>query len=406
MIRPDKALTKWYNRLPLGIKNSINPILKPLFFKLKRVFIVFSQLRLPVYRYEGNNRWGDRTLTVFLRGKENGITPYFLKQLYSNTPKKKYLGKVFFPKIIKGKYFKNLEADLILVGIDEFFAKLLARQGYIVIPEWIMFKLNLAKPIPQGRKNKTLHENLKKIEKYGLSYEITKDFDRLKFFFNHMYMPYSIMKYGKLSIVGNLFHLSQIFENGLLLMVKKQDQWIAGFLIEVKDKIVCARYSGVKDGDFEYVKNGALAACYYFTISWARDQGYEWVDFGHCRPFFNDGAFRHKETWGMEICKSNRLMIETKSVSGIKVCNNMNGQFDFLENNPFICIDGGKLKSFIFSQQPSPLKTDYIQNSIKKFNIPGSKVLLFSSLSGFTQDAKDFASLQTSPKIELRRFMI
>ena len=81
MLRTYKILSRWYNELPISVRSSIKPYLSPFF--LMRFKTIVSQIYLPAYSFEGDNRWGDRPLKTILYGKENGIFPLFLKNLYT-----------------------------------------------------------------------------------------------------------------------------------------------------------------------------------------------------------------------------------------------------------------------------------------------------------------------------------
>jgi hypothetical protein len=292
-------------------------------------------------------------------------------------------------------------AELVFVGTDEIFSRFLLSKGFIVIPEWIMFKLDLTKPLPIGRKNKRLSSNLSKVRKYGYSFEISRDPAKFEYFYSHMYLPYSEKKHGKLSLLGGFFNLRRIFEKGGLILVNQGDECVSGFLVEMGDGIFSARYAGVKEGKIEYIEKGALAACYYFTISFAQEKGYKWIDFGHCRPFFNDGAFLHKKMWGMEIMKSERPMLATKAVIGMKFSGAQQGLLDFLSKNPFIVMDGGSLKGLIFAQPGHPLDADEIKAIFETYYITGIACLVIASSQGFTQDAAEYAFSQSPQKIYL-----
>lgn len=389
-----------YDGLPGSVRSFISPALEPAYFTVIRVLLIASQIHLSVYQLQGKGRWGDGTLITLLFGEGRGI-PYVLDLLYAEEPTKKHLGKVFIWKIKSQIKLDVPRADLVLVGIDGIFSRFLSRQGFIVIPEWVMFKLDLAKPLPKGRRNKALRENLRKVRKYEYCFEMTRDPAKFEYFYHQMYLPYAAKKYGELSLVGSFRNLRRIFEKGVLLLVNRRDECISGFLIGMGDKTVSAHYAGVREGKIEHLEKGALAACYYFTISWAKEKGYEWVDFGHCRPFFNDGGFFHKKTWGMEIRRSNRLMPATKAVFGIKVCNHQQGLLVFLAKNPFIFIDRGKLKGLIFAQQEHPLTLGEVQALFKTYYIPGIDSFVIASFQGFTQQAEEFASSQSPQRLYL-----
>ena len=401
MPRFHKLLSMMYDGLPVSVRNFIAPVLEPTYFTIKRIFSILSQLRINVYQFEGKSKWGEKTLTTLVIGEGSGMLPYVFSLLYADKPTKKKLDKIFLWKV-KSKITSDIQSmDLVFVAIDEVFSRFLSRQGFVVIPEWVMFKLDLNKPLPKGNRSKGLQNNLRKVRKYQYSFEITRDFKEFQNFYHHMYLPYAENRYGELSLVGWFRDLQKIFERGSLLLVNRGNDCIAGALLQVKNTIVSVRYFGVKDGNVKYLEEGVLAACYYFTLTWAKDNGYEWIEFGHCRPFFRDGAFYHKKSWGMEIEKSNRLMLATKAVFGMKVCNHDHGLTEFLTTNPFITIDQGKLKGILFAQQEHPLTCEEIQSLYRTYYIPGIDSFVVSSSQGFTQEAEEFASSQSPQRLYL-----
>lgn len=401
LLTPQKVLSTMYDRLPAGVRKSIGPVLEPSYFAAKRVWSILSQLHLPVYKLEGKGRWGQGNLTTLLLGEGRGMLPYILHLLYEEKPKRAVLGKAFTGNVKSRIESYRSDVDLILIGIDEFFARFLSRQGFMVMPEWVMFKLDLTKPFPGEGRSKGLNNNLRKVRKYKYSYEITHDFAKFKDFYYRMYLPYATNKYGELSLVGGFRDLRKIFERGALLLVNRGDECIAGDLLQMDDKTISARYTGITDGKIEYLAQGALAACYYFVISWAKEKGYKWIDFGHCRPFFNDGPFMHKKTWRMEIMKSTRPMLATKAVFCMKICNHQQEVLDFLANNPFVSINEGKLKGLIFSLQDHPLSLNEIQAINKEYFIPGIDKLVITSSRGFTKESEEFTSSQSPQRLHL-----
>ncbi len=390
-----RLLSVAYDALPTSVRTSVGPVVEPAYFHTKRFLSILARLNVPVYRIQGKSRWSEETITTLLYGEGRGLLPYILNLVYAGKPEKKNIGKTFIGKAISHTHPDAPKPDLVLVGTDECFSRFLSRQGFMVMPEWVMFKLDITKPLPDGRSSRTLKDNLRKVRKYNYSYEITHDFTKLEYFYHHMYLPYARNRYGELSLVGGLRDLRKIFERGALLLVNRNNECIAGDLLQMQGNMISARYTGITDGKMEYLGQGALAACYYFAQIWAKEKGYTWVDYGHCRPFFDDGVFHHKKTWGMEIMKSTRPMLATKAVFGIKACTDNPGVLDFLAKNPCVSMDKGRLKGLIFTQEDHPLTIDEIQALEKKYYIPGIDGFVIASRQGFTQDAEEFASSQS-----------
>ena len=152
----------------LGVRNFIAPVLEPAYFTVKRILSIVSQLHIYVYQFEGKSKWADRTLTTWSIGEGSGMLPYILSLLYADKPTKKKLDKIFLWKV-KSKITSDIQSmDLVSVAIDEVFSRFLSRQGFVVIPEWVMFKLDLNKPLPKGNRSKGLQNNLRKVKKVSI----------------------------------------------------------------------------------------------------------------------------------------------------------------------------------------------------------------------------------------------
>lgn len=389
-----------YDWLPKSVRAFISPVVEPSFFFIKRVLLVASQFRLSAYLLQGKEKCGSGSLTTLFFGGEIAL-PYLSSLLYSEEPVKESLGKVFIWKVRSKLDLDIPEADLIFIGLDRFFSRFLCNQGFILIPEWVLFIMDLSKPLTEIwklPKNKSLKENLREIKRHRYSFEMTSDPAKFEYFYHQMYLPYTIRRFGKLTLPTGFRYMKRIFEKGMLLLVKRGDEHISGILFRIHNKTVFVASIGIREGKIEYRREGALAACYYFIISWAKEKGYKWVDFGHCRPLFNDGVFFHKKKWGMEIKRSDRV----RGILGMKICNFRQEALDFLAKNPFIFVEKEKLNGLVLTEQDHPLTLVEVQALFKTHYIPGVDCLTILSPQGFTQQAEKFAASQFTERLHLK----
>jgi hypothetical protein len=389
-----------FDRLPQRIKALIHPVGLTFYF-LKRVFFAFSQFRLPVYLLRGKEKWGGGNLTTLILGDERGLL-YLSDLLYSEKPIRKSLGKVFIWRIKSRLDFDLPRADLILIKMHGFFFRFLSRQGFMIIPEWVLFMLDLSKPLEKAwnlskSKNKSLRENLREFRKHNYSYEMTCDPTKFEYFYNQMYLPYVQGRFGELTVVTGFRDMERVFKKGQLLLIKKGNDYISGNIVRMDRDTVFVLYLGITEGKIEYLKAGALTALYYFTILWAKEEGYKWIDFGHCRSFLKDGVFKYKKHWGMEIKISKRF----EDIFGMKIYNFRQGVQNFLENNPFVFIHQEKLKGLILADQSHPLTFEEAQTLLKTYSIPGLDGMVILSGQGFTQEAGEFINSCSPPRLHL-----
>ncbi len=400
-----------YDWLPKNVRRFISPVIESAFFFIKRIFLIASQIRLPIYILQGKDKCSNNNLIILFFGRKREV-PYFSDMLYLEEPIKNNLGKIFIWNI-KSLLNLNLpKADLILIGIDKLFSKFLSQNGFIIIPGRVIFALDLSKELSEIwklSKNKSLSRNIKRVKDHKYSYEITKDPAIFRYFYHKMYLPYVIKRFGKLTILTSFYYMKRIFDRGQLLLVKKGNEYVSGNVIWIHNKTVFSAYNGIKNGKIKYLKEGALAASYYFTILWAKERGYRWLDFGSNRPFLNDGIFYHKKKWGMIIKKSKKHNI----CFGMKILNLNEGVLNFLVKNPFIFMDKNKFKGFILTQHKHPLTLKELKYLFKINHIPGVDCLVIICSQGFTQQAKIFANsispqrlnlIGMNPKIFLKKF--
>ena len=266
-----EILYRIYDGLPSEVREALRPVVRA-FFLLKRVSIFASQIRLPVYLFQGKEKWGCGSLTTLFFGDERGLF-YLSDLLYSGEPKKESLGKIFIWRIKSRLNLGLPRADLIFIKMDGFFSRFLSRQGFIIIPEWVLFMLDLSKPLPEVwklSKNDALDANLRKIRKHNYSCEMTRDPSKFEYFYHQMYLPYITKRYEKLAVLIGFRDMERTLETGQLVLIKKGNDYVSGCVVKMDRDTVVNLYLGITEGRVEYLKAGALAALYYFMTLWAK----------------------------------------------------------------------------------------------------------------------------------------
>lgn len=359
-----------------------------------RVRSIVSWARRPVYMLKGKEKKSGERLNTLILGR-NRTVAYFSDLIYSGEPSRTELGKSFVWKARSKARTIQPEPDLILIEMDRFYAANLERQGFTLLPQWILFHLDISKPMPELMKtikNESLNNNLRKMRKYNYTYEITRDPDKFDLFYYQMYIPHAAMRFGKSSWVFSHRELRQLFEKGRLLLVYLDNEARAGALLLEKEKSLFSHSLGVRGGNIKYVEQGVVTASYLFTIQWANEKGYEWIDFGYCRPFLRDGVFIYKKRWGMAVKNISRSM--SLGVFGLKIGHFTKSVHSFLAENPFVFIDRDKLKGLIFAEQNQPLTSKAVRLLMRIHHINGLDNMIIVAPHGFTQEAREMAKAQ------------
>jgi lipid II:glycine glycyltransferase (peptidoglycan interpeptide bridge formation enzyme) len=265
-----------------------------------RLFFLICQLNLTAYLISGKEKHSGENVTILFLSNENSFS-YLPDLIFSEEPQIKRIEKIHIWNISK-------KLSMIL-DISEPFEKI------------------------YNKFNKSAKEDIRKVKRYNYTYEISRDLDKLKLFYNHMYVPYTYSRHGKLAICANFFTIRHLFERGSkLMLIKLDNKYIFGSLFFIKKDMVIGTHAGIMDEQIDCLKKSMSAASYYFSIIWAKENGAKFLDFGTCRPFLNDGLFQYKKKWGAAIEKANGNF----EIFAFKTYSNDKGMQSFLENNPFI----------------------------------------------------------------------
>ncbi len=306
-------LTSFYRKLPDNAQKLISPLV--MLIRILKEFI------FDVYMLSGE--------TEVLYITSHKINPYFIEKICRNA-------EITRIKRIHLWEIKRLisQQDAVLLDMHKSFAHFFddASDDAFLVPQWVRQILDLDKIVKIERRD------LRKISKYG--FEVRTDPEALKFFYDEMYVPYAKKKYADGVLIESFNSLRKVFKKGELMFIKLNDKYISGSLGVMTGDVYTCWVFGVLDEN--YVKEGALFAIYYFEIQRAKERNTKIIDFGLSRPFLSDGVLRHKRQWGTRIC-------EDKTINRIfymkKVC-----------KEPFICMEDGKLRAVVFSENDPFIK--------------------------------------------------
>jgi hypothetical protein len=179
-------------------------------------------------------------MKILLLGDEK-LFPYLSNKLFFEDPKieKKFNIKLWNLK--KDILQQNKDIDAVLIKSDRFYSSYFEKQGFLVIPKWITSTLDISGPLENIYKkiSKSIKEDLRKIEKQGYTCEISQDSNKLKMFYEKMYLPYISWKYGKFGTFANFFTIKHFFERGSkILFIKKENEYIfGGLFLKNKDRV-------------------------------------------------------------------------------------------------------------------------------------------------------------------------
>ena len=355
--------------VPQPIRKFLFTFFDDLAINFTRIFSLLSQLKLTCYIISGKEKTTNLPLTIMFLSESNKFS-YLLGQLFFEKPHIKILGKKSL-RSISDIYKKNKNViDAFVVRCDRFYYRFLEKKGCKAIPEFVSLKVNVSKDFSEIYKSfsKSAKEDIRKVKKEGFSYEITDDLDKIRFFYERMYIPYSYKRYGNLAICSTFSTIRHLVERGSkLMLIKKNSDYLIGSLFFFENNTVIGTHAGIIDGRIELLKKSVSSASYYYGIVYSKKINAKYLDFGACRPFLNGGLFRYKKKWGAFVEPSKSSF----SVFGFKTVNSKDSIKEFLLNNPFISKNKNSLEGNVFLSADMKSNAKEVQHLLKYYNTDG-----------------------------------
>jgi len=374
----------YFVRLPQKMERFIFPVMDKIILQVKNIFLFLSQIVQETYLISGQlNGAGIKILYV---GRQSRL-PYILKLAGLDNSEVQSGGRVYFGNIRKKAVYSAETADIVLIETGNFFSNKAKKKGFYLIPEWVKFFL----PVPDSVENfdrvikKGLKNEIRKIRKYSYSYEITRDTDKLVYFYHRMHVPYISNRHSYLPYIHDLSLFKRILKKGVILFVKADGEYLAGNILLLRNKTLWCKWAGVIDGSPEYLRKGVMGASDYFIIKWAIENKFETIDFGLTRAFFSDGVFCYKKKWGMALSRYSL----NSMFFGLKVCRESEGVKNFLEKNPFVFYRDAGLEGFVTVTKEYQNKKS-LPGIQRRFMIPGITKLNLLCLG---DDSREFRKI-------------
>lgn len=349
--------------------------MEPAYSIIHRICTILFDIYLPVTLFNENRKHGNPELTLLIAGKGD-VSPFLLDRMCDLETKTTKQGRKLIWKISS---MCNSQVNAIFIEADRCFSRFLSSRGFVAVPEWVLFTMDISMTAEEiiRRWKRRAKRNLRLIKRYKYEYEVNCDRKKLYFFYHNMFLPYIGERFRNLCLLASFGYMENLLQNGVLLLVKRGNEFVSGVLIATTTSIPIVAFLGVKDGREDYVKQGAISALYYYTILWAKERGFTEMDFGHCRPILNDGILLYKRRLGMGIHRSSRKH-RILYISIVKLNSYLE---QFLIDNPLIYDDQGKLKGLVFFQERDQPTLQEIEDLKRKYYIPG--------LEGFTVVSND-----------------
>lgn len=345
--------------------------LRFIFLPAKLILKYLKSLRLGLWIIKGEENTSNQKLAIAYAGNEKNKN-YIEKLAFGSSYKEKYLGKIWLWKLFKMIKENENSCSLMITEVYNVFRIFFKNQKCFYIPCWISGEVDISDDISSFTKRASVKTDMRKIRKNKLNFEVTNELSQLHNFYNNMYLPYITKVHGNEAIVAEYDFIKKKFRTCDLLLIKKGKEYIAGNLIDYTKNRVRVWYVGIKDGNTDYMKDGAIAALYYFSVHYLKEKGFKRVGFAESRAFLKDGVLQFKKKRGIQLVDTSETSILIKPLSrtpGIK---------GFFLNNPFIYMDKGRFNGAIFVESDQSFSEEDFKKIYSSYYLRGlSKLFIY-----------------------------
>lgn len=331
---------------------------------LKTIFKGLNELlEINVWILSGNEKNTQECLSLIFAGREIQKN-YITKIVFESNNDTFFLGKysiwsLYF--LIKKPQYKHF---LIFIEGYKFYNIFLKNKKYFFIPLWLTSTVT----IPLVARNNSTKNDYRAIIQNELSYKIADSIEEFHHFYYSMYLPTVENRHSNTRIIMEYKMMLDEINNheGKLLLVKKENKYIAGVVIVTREEIPRIWSNGILEGDTAYWKTGAIAATYWFSSQYLFQKGCTKMNMGLNRSFLNDGILQYKKKWGAD------FLNQSKRGFILKINMYSKGTEGFLKNNPFAYSDKNNFYGAIFIDKKD-IENEFIKNLkpeyfLKSFN--------------------------------------
>lgn len=355
----------------LGLPPSLQRVFLPALHQAKEIARLITRPHLEFQQWQGHNEAGP--LSVAYAGF--GYAEPMLKSLlFAEHPLQEEIGKS--PLWQLNKFIDSLTSDIVIVEAGEQLIQKLPRQHALVLPSRLQFILDVQgtwEDVENRFRRDARRNEVRKAQKFGYEYEISRSQADLEMFYHDMYLPMVHKRHGELASTLSKREVYQILRHGVLFLTRRDGIYVSGGLCLVEQGVLRFKEMGVLNGDEQLMHEGAVGAMNYLRVRWAHQEGYRGVNFGECWPYMS-GIFQSKRKWGAAASVPPH---EHKQI-WLRIQRNTPAVAHFLENNPCVVVDEqGSLHGLIVTS--NPVTTELEKNWHKLYDTPGFTHLLICS---------------------------
>lgn len=181
----------------------------------------------------------------------------------------------------------------------------MARKGFLRVPPQISHRIALPGDWPAVEQRlsarKTTRDELRKVEKFGLTFRTTQDAATIDRFYDTMYLPYARRRHADLTDVEPRDVILKTGALGALIEVLHGGSVVGGGILHRVDRVMRFMWLGIVDGLDAALQGAVGAALYCFSMRHAIDVGCTEINLMYAPANLNNGIHRYKRKLGARV---------------------------------------------------------------------------------------------------------
>jgi hypothetical protein len=197
------------------------------------------------------------------------------------------------------------ESDLVIGDIAWPYHLGMPKNGFLQLPPQISHRIALPAEWSSVEQRfsarKTTRDELRKVEKFGLTFRTTHDAATIDRFYDTMYLPYGRRRHADLADLEPRDVIQKTAARGALIEVLHGDSVVGGGVLQRVDRVMQFMWLGVVDGLDAALQSAVGAALYCFSMRHAIDVGCSEINLMYAPAQLNNGIHRYKRKLGARI---------------------------------------------------------------------------------------------------------
>jgi hypothetical protein len=258
--------------------------------------------QVPVTLLEGTAQGAEGRAVLLVAGHRRR-TCYFTERFFAEEPQEVKTARVPVWSLQRVLDQWQTEADLTIVEIDRLSARLFLHNDYLKAPPFVASWMQ----VPEDLKAFARHHghaaaDMQKVRNRPFESSLSREGADFDLFYDRFYTSYILKRHGVTASLAPRWYWRRLFRQGGIHWIMYEGVRVAADLLVIRGGTLHKLINGLRDGEMEWLRKGALAALYLHAIHLAKQMDCKRIHLGGSRASLHDGVLRYKCKWGGVIC--------------------------------------------------------------------------------------------------------